>query len=115
MAWPWGMWQMPPSEWPIACTMPTMAFEKLAPASKLPSASEVRTSRSPGSSQERTRFSEMSAIAWRGQRIGNGVFLDGGISLDRVGERVDAVVAVSFGGSEAVSSGSRKATCGTSL
>ena len=62
MAWPCGMRQRPPSEWPMACTMPTMAFENAAPAISEASARLVRASVSAPEALDRAFLDELTAL-----------------------------------------------------
>ena len=95
--------------------MPTIAFENAAPAMSEPSARFVRASVSPPFAQATGRFAAISWMAFTANASLTGFFwMDVYASMACVSASMP-VVAVSFGGSEAVSAGSRMAACGTSL
>ena len=115
MAWPCGMWQSPPSEWPSACTMPTMALLNAAPAMSDPSARLALASTFAPSRQATGRLAAISSLAFPAKASLTGFFwMDVYASMACVSASMPGV-AVSFGGSDAVSAGSRMAACGTSL
>ena len=90
-----------------------MAFENDAPANKLPKARFVRASRFPGSAQDRARFLLMREMACCASASLMGFFwIEVYASMAWVSASIP-VVAVSLGGNDAVSFGSRKAICGT--
>ena len=99
----------------MACTMPTMAFENAAPAISEASARLVRASVSAPLRQAVGRFAAISSTAFAANASDTGFFwMDVCASTAWVSASMP-VVAVSFGGSDEVSAGSRMATCGTSL
>ena len=99
----------------MACTMPTIAFEKEAPAMRLASASDVRASAFFPSAHAVNRLSAMSVMAERASESLTGFFWMEVYASTACVSASMPVVAVSLGGSDWVSTGSRIATCGTSL
>ena len=90
MAWPCGMWQSPPSEWPSACTMPTMALLNAAPAMSDPSARlAARVDvRAVAAGHRQVGRDKLDGLHREG--VAHGVLLDGRVRLDGMRERVHA-------------------------
>lgn len=63
MATPWGMWKNAPTVSARACTAPTSALMKAAPAMVLASIMDPWACRSEGSCQQRGRFAAISSMA----------------------------------------------------